>query len=145
MLTTRISPYTVGALPARPRRQPERAARTQGHTGEILLYITTRHTPLSHCPLPVGYTTCNDRKAYWQIIRIIHPSNPLYSTQGKSPKLREKNKKKRRSKRPKETIYIYFLFFLLFLREFPYAVGKIPTVSHRPNCYNFIKCDKRDK
>ena len=126
MLTTRISPYTIGGITGKALRQPARAAQDAGTNEEIPLYSTIRHTPLSHCPLPVGHTTCI--ALYSMRVNYMYNA-PQRITQKQTTRSHAKSiKRRRRSMRPKENyIYIYFLLFSFSFSEF-FAPGE--KISH---------------
>ena len=141
MLTTKISPCTVGALYEGPRRQPARAAQNAGTNEEILLYNTIRHTPLSHCPQPAGHTTCI--ALYSMRVNYMYNAPPISykARKAKAQDHEKRTKRKGAQSAQKKTIYI-FIFFSFLLSKNSHQGRKFRTrgekispgekISHRP-------------
>ena len=117
VLTTKIRPYTVsGIIRGTPPAAGTCCARTRGHTQRSSYNSTTRHTPLSHCPLPAGHTTCI--ALYSMRINYTYNSPQRITRKQTTRSHAKSTKRRRRSKRPKEnSIYIYLFSFLFFYRK----------------------------
>jgi len=89
------------------------------------LYSTIRHTPLSHCPQPVGYTTCI--ALYSMRINYTYNSPPI-------------SYKARRGARSAERyIYIYILIYYTICKNYmkPCKNYKVSCKNYKVSCKNY--------
>ncbi len=132
VLTTRISPIYCWSIIRGTTPAAGTCCQNAETNAEISLYSTIRHTPLSHCQLPAGHTTCI--ALYSMRINYMYNAPPISNKARKAmaPGPREKNKKKRRSMRLKENyIYIYFLFFSFLFFSFLFFSFLLAIFSHQ--------------
>ena len=118
--------------------------RTRGYTKRSSYNSTTRHTPLSHCPQPVGYTTCI--ALYSMRVNYTYNSPPI-SNKARKAKAQDPGKRTKRKgaqSAQKKTIYIFIFFYFSFSDFFAPRAKKSPLGrKNLPACENFAPRAKK--